>query len=83
MIEGARVIMACRSDSRAQAAIHSIKQQTEKEKDVGELVFKHLELSFWSSVRQCAKEILHSEKRIDILVNNAGNKLLLLQSSYR
>ncbi|VVC45979.1 NAD(P)-binding domain,Short-chain dehydrogenase/reductase SDR [Cinara cedri] len=69
---GARVIMACRNSSRAQTAIESIKQKTEGEKDVGELVFKHLELSFWASVRTCAKEILHTEKRIDILVNNAG-----------
>lgn len=64
--------MACRSASRAQVAIENIKQKTEGEKNVGELVFKPLELSFWESVRKCAKEILHTEKRIDILVNNAG-----------
>lgn len=70
--QGARVIMACRNASRAQDAIASIKQKTEGERNVGELVFKHLELSFWVSVRQCAKEILQTEKSIDILVNNAG-----------
>jgi NAD(P)-dependent dehydrogenase (short-subunit alcohol dehydrogenase family) len=64
--------MACRNASRAEAAIYSIKQKTEGEKNVGELVFKYLELSFWASVRKCAKEILRTEKRIDILVNNAG-----------
>lgn len=64
--------MACRSASRTQDAIESIKNQTEGDNNVGELVFKHLELSFLASVRKCAKEILHTEKRIDILVNNAG-----------
>jgi len=69
---GARVIMACRSAARTQDAIDSIKNQTDGDNNVGELVFKHLELSFLASVRKCAKEILNSEKRIDILVNNAG-----------
>lgn len=64
--------MACRNASRAQDAMEYIKQKTEKDKDVGELVFRYLELSFWSSVRKCAQEILQTEKRIDILVNNAG-----------
>jgi len=64
--------MACRSASRTQDAIESIKNQTERDDNVGELVFKHLELSFLASVRKCAKEILHTEKTIDILVNNAG-----------
>jgi len=69
---GARVIMACRSASRTQDAIDSIKNQTEGDTNVGELVFKYLELSFLASVRKCAKEILRTEKNIDILVNNAG-----------
>lgn len=64
--------MACRNAARAQDAIDSIKQNVDSEETVGELVFKHLELSFWSSVRLCAKEILNTEKRVDILVNNAG-----------
>ncbi|XP_050532192.1 retinol dehydrogenase 12-like [Daktulosphaira vitifoliae] len=69
---GARVIMACRSISRTQAAIDDIRKITEAEENVGELVFKHLELSFLTSVRKCACEILDSETRIDILINNAG-----------
>lgn len=64
--------MACRSSSRAQDAIDSIKQKTEGEQNVGELEFKHLELSFLASVRKCAKEILQTEKSVDILINNAG-----------
>lgn len=64
--------MACRSASKTQDAIDSIKNQTEGDKNVGELVFKYLELSFLASVRKCAKEILRTEKNIDILVNNAG-----------
>lgn len=64
--------MACRSASRAQEAIDSIKQKTDRGKNVGELVFRHLELSYWASVRKCAKEILNTEKSVDILVNNAG-----------
>lgn len=64
--------MACRNASRAQDAIESIKLKTEGDKGVGELVFKYLELSFWSSVRKCAQDILNTEKNVDILVNNAG-----------
>jgi NADP-dependent 3-hydroxy acid dehydrogenase YdfG len=77
--------MACRSASRTQNAIDSIKKKTEEEKDVGELVFKHLELSFLASVRKCAKEILHTEKTIDILVNNAGESgtLVLIINTFR
>lgn len=71
--------MACRNSSRAQNAIEYIKRKTDRENNVGELIFKHLELSFWSSVRKCAEDILRSEKRIDILVNNAGG---LLQTKY-
>jgi len=64
--------MACRSASRANEAMASIKQKTDKERNVGELVFRHLELAYWASVRKCAKEILDAERSVDILVNNAG-----------
>lgn len=64
--------MACRNSSRTQEAIDSIKRKTEGEQNVGELVFKYLELSFLECVRKCAKEILRTEKSIDILINNAG-----------
>lgn len=64
--------MACRSDSKTQFAIDCIKQDTKMEKNVGELIFRQLDLSSWESVRKCAKEILETEKSINILVNNAG-----------
>ncbi|XP_050435983.1 retinol dehydrogenase 12-like isoform X2 [Adelges cooleyi] len=64
--------MACRSSSRTQEAMQSIKQMVENDENVGELVYRHLELSFFASVRKCATEILNSEENIHILINNAG-----------
>lgn len=60
--QNATVILACRNESKAQAAID----------DVGSGKFLPLDLSDLSSVRSFAKDFLSSYDRLDVLVNNAG-----------
>lgn len=65
---GARVILACRSEERANEALASIRKT-----DPNALVeYRHLDLSSLDSVRAFADEILENEERIDLLINNAG-----------
>jgi NAD(P)-dependent dehydrogenase (short-subunit alcohol dehydrogenase family) len=65
--KGARVIIACRSQQKAEDAIARI------EKENGEVDVSHvaLDLGDLSSVSNCADQ-LQSEDKIDILINNAG-----------
>lgn len=64
---GARVIIACRSQQKADKAIASIKE----ENGPVDISFVPLDLGDLSSVRHCA-ELLQSEEKIDVLINNAG-----------
>ena len=65
--KGARVIIACRSQQKAEDAIARI------EKENGRVDVSHvaLDLGDLSSVSNCADQ-LQSEDKIDILINNAG-----------
>ncbi|KAJ8868491.1 hypothetical protein PR048_030019 [Dryococelus australis] len=65
---GARVIMACRDMKKAEKARDEIVDSTGNR----DVVTRKLDLSSFASVRQFAKEVLDTEKRLDILVNNAG-----------
>lgn len=65
---GARVILACRNKDKAIAARDKIIQQTGNQN----VVFKQLDLTSFSSVREFSKDILETETSLDILVNNAG-----------
>ena len=65
---GARIIMACRSLERGQAALNDIVKQTGN----NDIILKHLDLSSFKSVRKFAEEIYSSEEKIDVLINNAG-----------
>ncbi|XP_036390953.1 retinol dehydrogenase 12 [Megalops cyprinoides] len=65
---GARVILACRDMSRANAAAGEIRQRSGN----GNVVVKMLDLASLQSVRNLAKDILENEERLDILINNAG-----------
>jgi NAD(P)-dependent dehydrogenase (short-subunit alcohol dehydrogenase family) len=64
---GARVLIACRSQRKAEEAIARIEEQN------GPVDVSHvpLDLGKLASVRRCAEQ-LQSEERIDVLVNNAG-----------
>ncbi|XP_062847339.1 retinol dehydrogenase 13 [Trichomycterus rosablanca] len=65
---GARVVMACRDLTRAEAAANEIRQSTGN----GNVVIRHLNLTSLHSVREFAKEFLATEERLNILINNAG-----------
>nr|ACI69749.1 Dehydrogenase/reductase SDR family member 13 precursor [Salmo salar] len=65
---GARVILACRSKQRAEAALADIK----RESGSNEVVFMQLDLASLKSVRSFAETFLKTEPRLDLLINNAG-----------
>lgn len=65
--QGARVLIACRSQKKAEDAIKAIEEQN------GTVDISHvpLDLADLASVRNCAEQ-LQREERIDVLINNAG-----------
>lgn len=65
---GARVILACRSESRGTAARDEIREKTGN----SDVHLRLVDLSSLDSVREFAKRILEEEKALHILVNNAG-----------
>lgn len=67
---GARVIIACRNESKAAQAAEEIKKADEKRPDA--VVIKKLDLASLASIRSFAEDILNTESKIDILINNAG-----------
>lgn len=62
--KGARVLLGCRDESRAQAAMQTIRQYHAG----AQLEFLPLDLGDLASVREAAKQV----DRVDVLVNNAG-----------
>ncbi|MBN3274152.1 RDH12 dehydrogenase, partial [Polyodon spathula] len=64
----ARVILACRSQERGQAALEEIRRKSHNSNVHLQLV----DTSSLHSVRDFAHRINKEEKRLDILVNNAG-----------
>ncbi|CAH1263546.1 RDH12 [Branchiostoma lanceolatum] len=65
---GARVILACRDVTKAEAAAEDIRKTTGN----GNVVVLKLDLSSLASVREFAAGINEREDRLDILINNAG-----------
>ncbi|XP_057176513.1 retinol dehydrogenase 12 isoform X2 [Triplophysa rosa] len=65
---GARVILACRNESKAQSAVAAIQRETGNK----EVLYMHLDLASLQSVRSFAENFLKNESRLDILINNAG-----------
>ncbi|KAM8833413.1 dehydrogenase/reductase SDR family member 13-like [Synchiropus picturatus] len=65
---GARVVLACRSREKAEAAVADIQQATGS----ADVLYMHLDLASLRSVRSFAETFLESESRLDLLVNNAG-----------
>lgn len=64
---GARVLLACRSRTKAEAAIAQIRQATPN----ADLAFLPLDQADLASVRAAA-ELAAREPRVDVLLNNAG-----------
>ncbi|PNF13961.1 Retinol dehydrogenase 12 [Cryptotermes secundus] len=69
---GARVVMACRSVDKAEAAAKEIRDVTRDVQGAGTVRVVRLDLGSLASVRQCAQELLKTEDRIHLLINNAG-----------
>lgn len=69
---GARVIMACRSVDKAEAAASEIRDATRDVQGAGTVRVVRLDLGSLASVRQCAQELLETEHRVHLLINNAG-----------
>lgn len=65
--QGARVLLACRSQAKAEAAMATIRQAVPG----ADLAFLPLDQADLASVRAAA-EIAATEPRIDVLLNNAG-----------
>ena len=65
---GARVILACRDEEKANKAAKDIISETGSDK----VVVRIVDLASFDSVRAFAKLINETEDRLDILVNNAG-----------
>jgi retinol dehydrogenase-14 len=64
----ARVILACRDISKAQAAVKKISRKTGNT----EIIAKKLDLDSLKSVRDFCSEIHSTEPKLDVLINNAG-----------
>ncbi|XP_067422014.1 dehydrogenase/reductase SDR family member 13 [Emydura macquarii macquarii] len=64
----ARVILACRSRAKGEAAVYDIRRESGN----NEVLFMSLDLASLDSVRAFAETFLKSEPRLDILINNAG-----------
>uniref|UniRef100_A0A8D2DJM9 Dehydrogenase/reductase 13 n=1 Tax=Sciurus vulgaris TaxID=55149 RepID=A0A8D2DJM9_SCIVU len=81
---GARVVLACRSRERGEAAAFDLRQVRESRsrwdgelrtrRGVGTMrsIFMALDLAVLASVRAFATAFLRSEPRLDILIHNAG-----------
>ena len=65
---GARVILACRSESRGTAAVQEIREKTGN----SDVHLRLVDVSSLDSVREFSKKILEEEKVLHILVNNAA-----------
>lgn len=65
---GARVILACRSQSKGDNAVKDIIQASSNKN----VVFRSLDLASFKSIKQFAANIHKNEERLDILINNAG-----------
>ena len=63
--------MAARASSKTEAAIESLKRETNKKTDA-KLIHIPIELSDLTKVKEAAEEFLKRENRLDVLINNAG-----------
>nr|CAB3265508.1 retinol dehydrogenase 14-like [Phallusia mammillata] len=66
----AKVIIACRSDEKAQDA--KIKIINEAKCSEENVIAKVLDLASFASIRKFAEDINTNEERLDVLINNAG-----------
>ena len=66
---GAKVVMACRSRERGQAALAEVKTASGSEN----VELMQIDLSSQASIRDFAAEFKKTHKRLDVLIHNAAN----------
>lgn len=66
--KGAKVILACRNQQKAQTAMDSIL----KEQPSAQLEFLQLDLADQTNIKTAVKRFLESHSQLDLLINNAG-----------
>ncbi len=69
--KGAKVVLACRSQDKAEQAIASLMADLER-LDEDQLEFRSLDLADLDSVRSFAEGIANTHGKLDLLINNAG-----------
>ena len=67
-MRGAQVVMACRTQAKAELAMAEIR----KAAPTADLQFLALDLADLDSVRACARVLVDAAEPIDLLINNAG-----------
>jgi retinol dehydrogenase 12 len=65
---GARLLLACRSESKTVAVI----EEAKRERPAADVSFIELDLSDLGSVKRCADRVLERETALHGLINNAG-----------
>ncbi|KAE8446647.1 hypothetical protein EG329_011840 [Mollisiaceae sp. DMI_Dod_QoI] len=68
--KGAKVYMLSRSQSKAEAAIKSIKEEVTDSS--GDIIYIHLDLADLTTVKPAAQAFATRETKLDVLFNNAG-----------
>lgn len=66
--QGAEVIIACRNETKAKAAVEDIK----KESNSSKISYLNLDLSSFKSIRQCVADFKSKYSKLDVLINNAA-----------
>eukprot|EP01064_Diplonema_japonicum_P033343 TRINITY_DN6532_c0_g2_i3.p1 TRINITY_DN6532_c0_g2~~TRINITY_DN6532_c0_g2_i3.p1 ORF type:complete len:289 (+),score=73.93 TRINITY_DN6532_c0_g2_i3:52-918(+) len=69
MLAGGHVVMGCRSQERAMAAIEKVKKATSGK---GSVEFVKLDLADLDSVKEFAENVKRKHAKLDCLMNNAG-----------
>ncbi|KAI9220835.1 hypothetical protein BC828DRAFT_397901 [Blastocladiella britannica] len=70
--KGAFVVLACRSEEKAKAAIEKIATELGPDFDKAKLEFQVLDLMSLESAAKAARELRERHPKIDVLINNAG-----------
>jgi len=71
LLQGAKVILACRDITKAEAALQDIRDNNSLIEHIDAHVMK-LDLASFAQIRQFAQEFLSKHPRLDVLINNAG-----------
>ncbi|KAI0052447.1 NAD-P-binding protein [Auriscalpium vulgare] len=71
-LHGAKVYLACRTESKARAAIVKLESKNPALKGDGRLVWLPLDLSSVRNAKKAAESFLEKESRLDIIVSNAA-----------